>query len=98
MVADASSWPPAVAAVVQPASTGLVNWAQLATAQTSGKDLAALHAKWSHHLVAVQVEGFPVWCDVSTGVWRPVVPRTSGSKCLTPSTGWCTQGYMPPPA
>ena len=33
------------------------------------------HAKWPHHLVAVQVEGFPMWCDVSTRVWRPVVPK-----------------------
>ena len=43
--------------------------------QTLREDLAALHAKRPHHLVAVQVEGFPVWCDVSTGVWRPVVPK-----------------------
>ena len=75
MVANALSRPPAVAAVVPPASTGLLNWAQLATEQTSCKDLAALHAKQLHHLVAVQVEGFPVWCDVSMGVWRTGVPK-----------------------
>ena len=43
--------------------------------QTLRKDLAALHAKQSHHLVSVQVEGFPVWCDISTGVCRLVVPK-----------------------
>ena len=43
--------------------------------QTTCKDLAALNARRPHHLVAVEVEGFPVWCDISTGVWRPVVPQ-----------------------
>ena len=41
-------------------------------------DLAAMRAKRPHHLVADQVEGFPVWCDVSTGVvggQRRVVPK-----------------------
>ena len=68
VVADALSRPPAVTAVVLPASTGLLNWAQLAKAQTLCKDLAALRARWPHHVVAVHVEGLPVWCDVSTGV------------------------------
>ena len=95
MVADALSRPPAVTAVVLPATIWLLNWAQLAMAQTSCEDLAALRAKRPHHLVAVQVEGFPVWCDISTWVWRLVVPRTSGSSCLTPSMGWYTQGYVP---
>ena len=45
VVADAWSRPPAVAAVVLPASTGLHNWAQLATVQTTCEDLAALRAK-----------------------------------------------------
>ena len=81
MVADALSRLPAVAAVaavaavVTPASTGLLNWAQLATVQSTCEDLAALRARRPHHVVAVQVEGFPVWCDISTGVWRPVVPQ-----------------------
>ena len=61
VVADALSRPLAVAAVVLPASTGLLNWAQLATGQTTCGDLAALRARRPHHLVAVQVEGFPVW-------------------------------------
>ena len=68
VVADALSRPPAVAAVVPPASTGLLNWAQLATGQATCGDLAAISARRPHHLVAVQVEGYPVWCDVSTGV------------------------------
>ena len=75
MVADALSQPPAVAAVVPPASTGLLNWAQLATEQTSCEDLAVLCAKRPHNLVAVKVEGIPVWWDVSKGVWWPVVPK-----------------------
>ena len=74
VVADALSRPPAVAAVVPPASTGLLNWAQLATGQATCGDLAAIRARRPHHLVAVQVEGYPVWCDVSAGLWRPVVP------------------------
>ena len=45
VVADVLSRPLAVAAVVPPASTGLLNWAQLATAQTLCGDLAALRAK-----------------------------------------------------
>ena len=49
--------------------TGLLKWAQLATVQITCEDLATLRAKRPHHLVAVQVEGFPVWCNVSTGVW-----------------------------
>ena len=64
----------AVVAVVLPASTGMLNWAQLATGQATCGDLAAIRARRPHHLVAVQVEGFPVCCDVSTGVWRPLVP------------------------
>ena len=75
VVADALSRPLAVAALVPPASTGLLNWVQLATAQTSSKDLAALHAKGLHHLVTVHEEGIPVWCDFSRGVWWPVVPK-----------------------
>ena len=47
----------------------------MATAQTSCKDLATLHTKRPHHLVAVQVEGFPVWYNVSMGVCQPVVPK-----------------------
>ena len=77
------------AAVVPPSSTGLLKWAQLATAQTLCKDLTAVHAKRLHHLVAVQVEGFPVWCDVSTGVWRPVVPKYFRQQVFD------TQGYVP---
>ena len=42
--ADALSRLPAVAAIVPPASTGLLNWAQLATAQSTCEDLAALRA------------------------------------------------------
>ena len=61
MVADVLSQPPAVVAVVPPASTGLLNWAQLATVQATCRDLAALHARRLHHVVAVQVEGFLVW-------------------------------------
>ena len=49
VVADALSRPPAVAAVVLPASTGLLNWAQLATAQSTCEDLAALCARQPHH-------------------------------------------------
>ena len=60
MVADALSQLLAVAAVVPPASTGLLDWAQLATAQSTCKDLATLNARRLHHLVAVQVEAFPV--------------------------------------
>ena len=51
-----------------PASTGLLNWAYLATVQSLCEDLATLCANRWHHLVAVHVEGFPVWCNVSTGV------------------------------
>ena len=43
--ADALSRPLVVAAIVLPASTGLLNWAQLATAQTMCKDLATMHAR-----------------------------------------------------
>ena len=75
LVAYALSRPLVVAAVVPPASTRLLNWAQLATEQTSCEDLATLHAKQLHHLVGVQVEGFPVPCDVSMGVWRPGVSK-----------------------
>ena len=55
LVADALSRPPAGAAVVLPASTGLLNWAQLAMAQTLCQDLAVLRAKRLHLLVAVHV-------------------------------------------
>ena len=57
VVADALSQPPAVSAVVPPASTRLLNWAQLATGQTMCGDLAAICARRPHHLVAVQVRG-----------------------------------------
>ena len=65
IVADALSRPPALVAVVPPVSTGLLNWAQRATGQATCEDLAALRTRQPYHLVAVQVEGFPVWCDVS---------------------------------
>ena len=55
-------------------------------------DLAAMRAKRPHHLVADQVEGFPVWCDVSTrvvGGRRPVVPKYFRQQVFD------TQGYVP---
>ena len=75
VVDDALSRLLVVAAVEPPTSTGLLDWAQLAAVQSTCEDLAALCARRPHHLLAVQVEGFPVWCDISTGVWRPVVPQ-----------------------
>ena len=95
VVADALSRLLAVAAVVPPASRGLLNWAQLATAQSTCEDLAALHARRPHHLVAVQVEGFPVWCDVSTRVWRPVVPQGFRQQVFDAIHRLIHQGYMP---
>ena len=96
VVAEALSRPPVEVAVVPTTSTGWLNWAQLATAQKTWEDLADLHTKQTHHLEAVQLKGFPMWCDVSMGVWRPVVPQDFRRRCLTPSMGWFTQEHMPP--
>ena len=84
-----------MAAMVLPASTGLLNRAQLATAQSMCEDMAALCARRLHHLVAVQVEGFPVWCDVSTRVWQPVVPQGFRQQVFDAIHRLIHQGYMP---
>ena len=70
-----SHWPssPGSSTQLRP-STAL--WTGSCWPVSACQDLAALSAKRPQHLVAVQVEGCPVWCDVSTGAWRLVVPRS----------------------
>lgn len=81
VVADALSRPPAVAAqppavgaVVPPASTGPLKWAELAALQATWADLEKWRASSSLQLSQVEVEGRKVWCDGCTGTWRPLVP------------------------
>ena len=80
-MADALSWPPAVAAqppavgaVVPPASTGLLKWAELVELQATWAELEKWRASSSLQLRQVEVEGQKVWCDGRTGTWRPLVP------------------------
>ena len=65
--------PPAVAAVVPPASTGPLSWADLAAGQDTWTELADLLASSSLQLELVNVQGAEVWCDKSTGIFRPLV-------------------------
>jgi len=74
VVADAMSRPPAVAAVVPPASTGPLKWGEMAVAQREWPELAALRDNSSLQLKEVATEGESIWCDFSTGGVRPVVP------------------------
>ena len=74
VVADALSRPPAVAAVVPPASTRPLQWGEMSEAQRSWDELDTLPADSELQLKEVEMEGQPVWCDNSTGVLRPLIP------------------------
>ena len=82
VVADSLSRPPAVAdqppavgAVVPPASTGPLNWTELAAEQATCEQLQQLQKSSSLQLQLVSLQDVPVWCDVSTGAIRPLIPR-----------------------
>jgi transposase InsO family protein len=68
--------PPAVGAVVPPASTGPLNWTEIASGQSTCSQMSQLLTSSSLQLKQVEVEGVVVWCDVATGVLRPVIPQT----------------------
>jgi len=72
-VADALSRP---ACVVVPATSGkLITWGQIAEAQASDEDVQRIIKEEKLQLQHVGVDNVHVWCDVSTGVFRPLVPR-----------------------
>ena len=67
--------PPAVGAVVPPASTGLLNWTALAAEQATSEQLLQLQKSSSLQLQQVSLQDVPVWCDVATGAIWLLVPR-----------------------
>ena len=86
MVADALSRPTsaaeggkcpreaAVMAVVPPSSSVAVSWEELADSQAACQQVARLLNSSVADFRQVNVQGRSVWCDVRTGVLRPVVP------------------------
>ena len=81
MVADSLSrppavatQPPAVAAVVPPASTGPLRWEQLAKSQSTCPQMPALLSSSSLRLQRVAIQTVEVWCDTSTGSIGPIIP------------------------
>ena len=67
--------PPAVGAVVPPASTGPLNWTALAAEQATCEQLLQLQKSSSLQIQQVSLQDVPVWCDVAMGAIRPLVPR-----------------------
>jgi hypothetical protein len=73
IVADALSRP---AAVVAPSTSGRLDWHAIARDQTSCDETQELRGSTSLAVSQVTWEGVAVWCDTSTGVLRPLVPKT----------------------
>ena len=65
--------PPAVAAVAPPASTGPLSWRELADGQSTWAEMEELKKSAVLQLEVVNAQGVAVWCDMSTGVVRPLV-------------------------
>jgi transposase InsO family protein len=76
VVADALSRPPAaaVAAVAAPAAAPPLDWADIARDQEDDPSLEGLKKDSALKLEEVTMGGHNVWCDVSAGVIRPVIP------------------------
>ncbi len=71
VVADALSRP---AAVVAPSAVPRADWDALARGQAACQHVQELLVDSSLAVQLVEVNGAQVWCDVSTGVLRPLVP------------------------
>jgi len=67
--------PPAVGAVVPPASTGPLSWEDIAAGQSTCEELPGLLDSSSLKLQHVAMGKAQVWCDTSTDVLRPVIAR-----------------------
>jgi len=67
--------PPAVGAVVPPASTGPLSWEDIAAGQSTCEELPGLLDSSSLKLRHVSMGEVQVWCDTSTDVLRPVIAR-----------------------
>ena len=66
--------PPAVGAVVPPASTGRLNWTALAAEEAMCKQLLQLKKSSSLQLQQVSLQDVPVWCGMAMGAIRSLVP------------------------
>ena len=66
--------PGLVFSVVSSSKHPAFDWAQLAASQGACADVANCRASPSLQVQEVGVRGHKVWCDVSTGVIRPLVP------------------------
>jgi hypothetical protein len=69
-----------IAPLLPPPSTpaefsGLIDYAQLAMAQRDCTDVQRLLKDSSLHIREFQTEGSSLFCDVSTGLVRPLVPK-----------------------
>ena len=71
VVADALSRP---AAAIAAPSSQRVDYTQLAAAQQVCQETATLRDSTALQVQEVIVGGQRLWCDISTGVWRPLVP------------------------
>ena len=70
VVADALSRP---AAVVAAPATRRVDYTAMATEQGTCAEILALRENHSLDIQELVVNGVQLWCDVSTGVLRPLV-------------------------
>jgi len=69
IVADPLSRP---AAALTPASqAGALDWPLLGAEQRDGPEVGRLQENSSLQLKKISMDGTDVWCDVSTGMWRP---------------------------
>jgi hypothetical protein len=69
-----------IAPLLPPASTsaessGLIDYARLATAQKDCPDIQRLLKDSSLHIKEFQMEGGSLFCDVSMGLVQPLVPK-----------------------
>ena len=81
VVADALSWPsaavtPGQVAVVTPSTSGRLDFRVLAREQSVCVETQQLMENTCLQTAEVVVDGVPLWCDVSTGLIRPLVPES----------------------
>ena len=90
--------PPAVCAGVPTASSGPLSWRFIAAGQSMCQETMKLVASSSLQLQGMEIEGGKLWCDVSTGVWRPLIAcehRRQIFQRIQGSTSWRMQGPGP---
>jgi hypothetical protein len=70
-----------------------IDFAAIAKHQKTCQAMLQASKSSSLQLQAVVVMGVSLWCDVSTGVPRPVLPVEDRRAVFMPSMAWLTRGH-----